>query len=323
MSTRPQRLISLLSVLQIRRFTTAEALAAEFGVSVRTILRDVQALLDADIPVVTERGKYGGISLLPGSQVDLSRLTTPEADVFRAVGLDLGRAARLGAEAAARSAAGKLDAGGRRRVPPPGDLPLALADVVTVDNRGWFAADESSFDVAGLARDLRRGCRLRIRYRRSGEASPRTIVVDPYGLLLRADRWYLIADADAEPRMFAVTRLEHWEVLGEPRRLRDGATLAGTAASLGQALEGRPGITVTALLDASRVDIARRILGSRLRSVAPCDADAGRVTIAVAFEHLDAVRQLLQFSDHIEVVGPPTARDLVRMLAQRIADTHR
>jgi biotin operon repressor len=49
---------------------TAEALAAEFGVSVRTILRDVQALVEAGIPVLTERGKYGGISLLPGSQAE-------------------------------------------------------------------------------------------------------------------------------------------------------------------------------------------------------------------------------------------------------------
>src|ERR1700761_6269638 len=119
MSGKPQRLIALLAVLQVRRVTTAEALAAEFGVSVRTILRDIQALIDADIPVLTERGKYGGISLLPGSQADLSKLTASEADVVRAVGLDLGRAARLGAETAARSAAGKLTAGRRARAPSP------------------------------------------------------------------------------------------------------------------------------------------------------------------------------------------------------------
>src|ERR1700753_3068599 len=108
MSGKPQRLIALLAVLQVRRVTTAEALAAEFGVSVRTILRDIQALTEAGIPVLTERGKYGGISLLPGSQADLSKLTTSEADVVRAVGLDLGRAAALGAENAGPSAAGQL-----------------------------------------------------------------------------------------------------------------------------------------------------------------------------------------------------------------------
>src|ERR1700722_14756578 len=166
MSGKPQRLIALLAVLQVRRVTTAEVLAAEFGVSVRTILRDIQALIDADIPVLTERGKYGGISLLPGGQAHLSKLTASEADVIRAVGFDLGRAARLGAETAARSAAGKLTAKRRaplRRPPRRAPPPLALSDVLTVDNRGWFAADESP-DVASLARDLRLARRLRIRY---------------------------------------------------------------------------------------------------------------------------------------------------------------
>lgn len=321
MSGRSQRLIGLLSVLQVRRFMTAEALAAEFGVSARTILRDIQALVDADIPVITERGKYGGISLLPGGQVDLSKLTASEADVFRAVGLDLGRASRLGAEAAARSAAGKLAA--TRRAPLRGDPPLSLADVVVVDNRGWFAADESP-DVAHLARDLRLARRLRIRYRHSGAGKSRAHVVDPYGLLLRADRWYLIADSESQPGMYALARLEAWEVLDEPRRLRAGATLAGTAAELGRSLEARHEITVTALLDADRVDLARRVLGSRLRSVTPADAAAGgRVTIAVAYDQLDSVRQLLQFSDHIEVTGPPAARRLVRALAEQLARTHR
>ena len=175
MSGKPQRLIALLAVLQVRRVTTAEALAAKFGVSARTILRDIQALIDADIPVLTERGKYGGSACCLGARASPSELTASEADVIRAVGLDLGRAARLGAETAARSAAGKLTA--KRRAPLRGDPPLALSDVLTVDNRGWFAADESP-DVASLARDLRLARRLRIRYRHSGAAESQVYVVD-------------------------------------------------------------------------------------------------------------------------------------------------
>ncbi|WP_202977429.1 HTH domain-containing protein [Streptomyces sp. E2N166] len=94
--SRPQRLIELLAALQARRRATAESLADELGVSTRTVLRDVRALVDAGIPVLTERGKYGGISLLPGDQADLSKLTTGEADLLRAVGLDPERARRVG-----------------------------------------------------------------------------------------------------------------------------------------------------------------------------------------------------------------------------------
>ena len=80
-------------------------------------------------------------------------------------------------------------------------------------------------------------------------------------------------------------------------------------------------MTVTALLDADRVDLARRILGSRLLSVSHADRDA-RVTITVGYDELDAVRQLLQFSDHLEVIRPPAARRIIPDLATRIALTH-
>ncbi|MDQ0403964.1 HTH domain-containing protein [Streptomyces sp. NPDC000349] len=48
--SRPQRLIELLAALQTHPRTTAEALAEELGVSTRTVLRDVRALVDAGIP---------------------------------------------------------------------------------------------------------------------------------------------------------------------------------------------------------------------------------------------------------------------------------
>ncbi|MEU3898043.1 WYL domain-containing protein [Streptomyces sp. NPDC045251] len=319
---RPQRLIELLAALQARPRTTAEALAGELGVSKRTVLRDVRALVDAGIPVFTERGKYGGISLLPGDQADLSKLTTGEADLLRAVGLDPERARRVGGEAAARSALRKLTP--RRSPPPPAraELPLALADVIAVDNRPWFGEAASLPDVAALVRDLRTGRRLRIGYRRSGAAVAEDFVVDPYGLVERAGRWYLVGDRDGRPRMFALTRLEGWAVLDADRRLRAGADLVGTARELGDVLEGRQDVVVTARVEAGSVDLARRILGARLRTVGDRQDDGGRVEITVAYGHLDGVRQLLQFSDHIEVVEPEAARRLVHRLATRIAHTH-
>ncbi|MFJ3407793.1 helix-turn-helix transcriptional regulator [Promicromonospora sp. NPDC090134] len=320
--TSAQRLIGLLGALQARRHTTAESLAEEFGVSTRTVLRDVQKLVDADIPVLTERGRYGGISLLPGQQVDLSRLTTSEVDVLRAVGVDLDRARALGAETAARAAVGKFAT--RPGAPPArsGAAPLSLADVVTVENRAWFAAEPAGDppDVAALARDLRQARRLRVTYRRSGARSASDLVVDPYGLLLRVDRWYLVADVDAVPRLFALTRLDRWALLDEPRRVRDVA-LEDVARGLGQALETRHEITVEALLDVDGVDLARRILGSRLRTVGAADA-AGRVPITVAYAQVQAARQLLQFADHIEVTAPPEARALLHRLAQDTARRH-
>lgn len=58
---------------------TAGSLAQEFGVSRRTVLRDVEALSLAGVPVYAERGRNGGFSLLPGWETDHSGFTHDEA----------------------------------------------------------------------------------------------------------------------------------------------------------------------------------------------------------------------------------------------------
>lgn len=318
---RAQRLIALLALLQARRTATADALATEFGVSTRTILRDVRALVDAEVPIVAERGRYGGLTLLPGAQVDLSRLTETEADVFRAVGVDLARARQLGAEGTARTVLAKLDG---RRPPSASRAPaplLPLSEVVTIDNRPWFAGEPET-DVASLAQELRRARRLHIRYRRSGQNAAREIEVDPHGLLLRADRWYLIAESGGGPSMFALARLESWRASDAPRKLPPGASLPEIARRLGERLESRQQVVVHASLRADRLDLARRILGSRLRSAGEPDRH-GRTPVAVAYDQLDGVRQLLQFGDHIEVTAPAEARALVHRLGRELAAAHR
>ncbi|WP_165313214.1 helix-turn-helix transcriptional regulator [Rothia halotolerans] len=257
--------------------------------------------------------------LLPGAEVDVGRLTGNEAEVLELIGVDLTRAEQLGIEAAARTAAQKLAS---RRPWPVRDAAglLPLHDVVAIDNSGWFAP-EGSTDVAALIRDVRRGKRLRIAYRASGEPASREREVDPYGVFSRGGRWYLIADVEGEPRMFAFARLGSWSVLDEDRRVRAGLSLDEVAARLVSDLEERHSIRVTALLDAKAEDMARRILGSRLLSVEPAGSPES-VRITVGYDQLDAVRQLLQFAEKIEVTEPPEARALIVGLAGALASRH-
>lgn len=318
--SRPQRLFDLLSVLQARGRATVSDLAEDLGVSERTIHRDLATLGEVGVPVLTEPGRYGGVSLLPGGRFTVSGLSGREKDLLHAVGLDVERASQLGQEAVAKAAVGKLATPSSTSGSRVTAAVLPLSQVVMVDNRPWFSAPAEDVDVAALAEAVRTGNRLRVNYRRNGESAAQKRIIDPYGLLGRGERWYLILDRDRQPRQYAVERLSDWEVLDEPRRLRPGETLETVVGALAQSLEKpRETVTVTAELDPGSVDMARRIIGSRLVSVEEGESFS---TLTVAYEQIGGVRQLLQFGDHIRVTAPEEARELVAQLAAEIVERH-
>ncbi len=79
---RAGRLVRLMVILEKRGRVTAGDLAAELEVSERTVLRDIEALSGAGIPVYATRGPGGGFQLLEGHHVSL-----PQPDVWGPSGL--------------------------------------------------------------------------------------------------------------------------------------------------------------------------------------------------------------------------------------------
>ena len=224
---RSDRLLSLLLILQARGRVTAPAVADELEVSVRTVYRDVEALSTAGVPVWTEQGRGGGIALMPGYRTDMTGLTAEESRALvaltgRAVPDDLGMGSALAA------AVHKLVAA----VPASHRAAAEQArDRVLVDHAGWYRRGPDAPHLPAVQQAVWADRRLRVRYRH-GDGSAASYLLHPYGLVVKAGVWYLVAAHRGGARLFRADRLLSAEVVDAAVRRPPDLDLAAEWARL-------------------------------------------------------------------------------------------
>ncbi|MBB4932254.1 putative DNA-binding transcriptional regulator YafY [Lipingzhangella halophila] len=314
----PDRFFSLMLLLESRDAVTTTDLAAALGVSLRTVTRDLNWLREAGFPVSAQRGRSGGVTVLPGTGLDLTRLTPGERQTLSLTGLDEKQREDLNASTETRHALAKLS----KTHPGHSEDLIPLTEVVHVDSRPWLQPRPDGIPPAALIGPVRRARQLRIEYNSSREAQPSTLVVDPYGLLAKAGIWYLVADCDRAPRMFRLERITAWAETGHRRRIRPRRTLHSVAATLTAQWEHDHVIEVSATIDESQVERALRIFGQRLRLEKHTDETAA-YKVTIRFPHLEDVRALLPFGRSITVHEPAEAKARLHDLATELADHHR
>src|SRR5215210_3110841 len=157
---RASRLLSIMMLLQSRGRMSAESLAEELEVSVRTIYRDIDQLSAAGVPVYADIGRNGGFAMLDGWRTRLTGLTAPEARALFLSGLP-GPASELGLGDEVAAAELKLLAA----------LPADWQDEATrmssrfhLDPKGWFASGHKPDYLKLVADTVWRERRLAIRY---------------------------------------------------------------------------------------------------------------------------------------------------------------
>jgi predicted DNA-binding transcriptional regulator YafY len=323
------RLLEMLLLLQARERVTAAELAQRLEVSPRTVYRDAEALSSAGVPIYAERGRAGGIRLLPGYRTDVSGLTRDEARALFVLTTG-GAQEDLGLGTAARSAILKV----MRAVPEPfRPAATATSQRILVDPAGWMRPPDPTGHLGVLQAAVFTDRRLRLRHRSSGPRSPeasgqqaaradRERVVDPYGLVCKAGIWYLVADQDGEPRLFRVSRVVAAEVDEEPVRRRDGVELAGLWASLRREVEDRPApLEVLVRVRREWLDLFGRMCAANLAEpLEPGPAAAGEpewTEVRLRYPGVMAARPLLSFGGNVEVVSPDAVRaDLAAVAAE-------
>ncbi|MEU3295655.1 WYL domain-containing protein [Streptomyces longwoodensis] len=314
------RLLAILLLLQTRGRVPAPELAERLEVSVRTIYRDVEALSASGVPVYAERGRRGGIELLPGFRTDVTGLTADESRALFILAAE-GAHAALGLDAALGSALRKVMAA----LPAP-HRPAAevTSRRILVDATRWKGGPQPAADLDTLQDAVFADRRLRLRYRHSGAREPRTYTVDPYGLVAKAGVWYLVADRRGTPQLFRADRVRSATVLDDPVRRRPGVELADAWEVVRRQVEERPdALAVTARVRRPRLDMFLRMNAAHL-SGPPAEDDGASewVTVRLAFPFVLAVRQLLAFSDQVEVLDPPEARAELRAAAASVTQLY-
>jgi len=211
--TKPaNRLLTLILLLQNRPNRKAAELAAELGVSVRTLHRYFEMLDEMGIPVCSERGPYGGFSLVRGYKMP-PLVLSPEESV--AVALGVGMVEELwGAlyREAARSALAKLE----NLLPDEQRREAAWARQTLVAT-GMHRADlqvQAPF-LEKLRRAIRERRRAQMDYHSANQQHPAGREFDPYALVHRWGWWYVIGFCRLRGalRTFRVDRIAKLELL--------------------------------------------------------------------------------------------------------------
>ncbi|MGW1362108.1 helix-turn-helix transcriptional regulator [Streptomyces chartreusis] len=316
---RADRLVSLVLLLRQRGRLTANTLARELEVSTRTVLRDIEVLSAAGVPVYAERGRHGGFALLPGFRTELTGLNHDETLALLTARSGRGEQV-FGLRPALASAIRKVvdalpeghlasasDAARRFLVDPETDL--LSRRLVTEE-----VADTAMIEVR---RAVLAGHKLRIHYAATDQA-PQWRTVDPIGLVTVRDRGYLLATRSGEDRTYRLSRVLAAEELPEAAQRPDRVDLDRVwRERSAQFLSDGNHITVLVRMDPVRRE---ELLDTTLavRAEEP-DAD-GWLRLEVTFQDLrHAEWALWQLGTDAEALAPQSLRTSLRNRAAAIA----
>jgi predicted DNA-binding transcriptional regulator YafY len=179
---RAARLLQMLLLLQNRGRMTSAALARELEVTRRTILRDVDAMTEAGLPIIVFQGNCGGIELGFNYRTRLTGLAADEAEAMALV---------LSKPMPELEALGMRAAGERARSKLLESFPDGVREKIMRGQRQFRYVPEERVEsdrrIAALAAAVREGRIVRIQAR-----SREPVVIHPVALVMQDEGWAVI-----------------------------------------------------------------------------------------------------------------------------------
>lgn len=315
---RADRLLALMLLLQTRGKLTAKVLAEELGVSRRTILRDVDALSLAGVPIFAEGGHDGGIALDEQYRTTLTGLHTPEvqtlyiasnAAVLRDVGLG---------EAAERLLLKLLAALPAVHQPTVDHIRQRLM----IDAAWWWrdAQPPPFWDDLQLA--VYEDRRIETIYERyDGHVVER--VLEPYSLVSKSSLWYLVAQREGDLRTYRVARFHRVRLLPERFMRRPDFDLQTYwQEHLQEFIESFSEYRCTLRIHPERVAFVKWLAPGRWEAVGAPD-NAGWITLRLMLDSALMAKMLVfGLGSFAEVLDPPELPEAVLADARSLMQQH-
>ncbi|MHA7965165.1 helix-turn-helix transcriptional regulator [Paenibacillus sp. CAU 1782] len=204
------RLLAIVILLLNRRMVQAKELAERFEVSVRTIYRDIEAINQAGIPIVTHQGTGGGIGLIDGFRLDRNVLTGDElASILTA----LHSISTSYPEPKNRELVEKLNS----IVPPGREEELKHKSSQVLFDFSHWGENSLLEDQLSLLKDAIGQTQLVMFHYRNSRGDFTNRCVEPHTLVWKGRDWYLQAFCRTrnEFRLFKLLRIKDLEPLPE------------------------------------------------------------------------------------------------------------
>ncbi|HYE95275.1 MAG TPA: YafY family protein, partial [Rubricoccaceae bacterium] len=305
-----ERLFALVLLLQNKPNLTSRDLAEHFGVSRRTIFRDLRALSESGVPLTY--AEEGGYEILEGYQLPPLMLSAREAATVL-VGTEFTKlqpdpSLRADADAVAlkirsvlpESLRDYMDRLQERTVIAPYAAGMPAASATDDEEGHWYDLSEA---VAHRKRVF-------MRYWVESREELTARKVDPLGLVYYSDHWNLIAfdHLRAEVRNFRLDQIVKMDVLDEPFEPPADFDLKEHLRERG---ESPSNVRITVHFAERAWRWARRALPAEVEAEEDFGDEGTRVTFS--FENLDYVaRWLLRYGTDAEVVEPEALKAKVR-----------
>ncbi|WP_141502620.1 helix-turn-helix transcriptional regulator [Paenibacillus luteus] len=315
---RAGRLISIVLLMQNEGKMTSKDLAERLEVSERTIMRDMESLSAAGVPVYAERGTNGGWCLSEGYRTNLTGMHADEL-VSVIVASHTSLLGDLGIEKQHHAAMQKLLAASPAEVRKSAAL---MRQKIHIDGAGWHQQQESVPFLSVVQEAVWEDRLLQLSYQREDGIAKR--IVQPLGLVAKRSVWYLVGLAEGEQRTYRIARLIDAVMLEERFERPLAFDLASCwEQSMGDFRKRLPQYPASLLVQESVLERLSRERYVKVLESAPDDRP-GWMTVKVEFQTLvSACGIILSFGSRMAALAPVELREKVKAEAKAMAQWYR